>query len=64
MVGKVVTKTGAMVQEWVSLYKVAVQLVLLYRSESWLVTGAMLKNMRDSIICHGKQQAESGGGPQ
>ena len=41
--GKVMTKTGEMVQAWGILYKSVVQLVLLYLSESWSVTGYMLK---------------------
>ena len=37
------TKTGAMVQARGMLYKVVVQMVLLYRINSWVVTGAMMK---------------------
>ena len=43
MVGKVVTKTRAMIWEWVMLYKATMQLVLLYGIESWVVMGCMLK---------------------
>ena len=43
MAGKVVTKTGATVQAWGMMYKAVMQLVLLYESESWVVTGAMIK---------------------
>ena len=43
MVGKVVSKTGATVQVWGILYKSDVQSVLLYVSESWVVTGEILK---------------------
>ena len=43
MVGKVVSKTGETVQTRGMLYEAAVHLVLLYWSESWVVTGAMLK---------------------
>ena len=31
-----------MVQEWEMVYKVVVQMVLLYGSDSWVVTEAML----------------------
>ena len=43
LVGKVVSKTGAMVRAQSMLYKEAVQSVLLYGSESWVVTGEILK---------------------
>ena len=43
MVGKLVLKMGKMVQAWVILYKAVVQLVLLCRSESWVLTGEMVK---------------------
>ena len=43
MVGKLVLKMGKMVQAWVILYKAVVQLVLLYSSEIWVVTGSILK---------------------
>ena len=36
-------KTGAKLQARGVMYKTAIQLVLLYGSESWMVTGAMLK---------------------
>ena len=41
--GEVGLNTGATVQAQGILYKAVVQLVLIYRSESWGVTGAMLK---------------------
>ena len=47
MVGKVVSKTGAMVQARVMLYKVVVKLVLLYMSDSWVVTGAVIKVLEE-----------------
>ena len=43
MVGKVVSKTGATVRARGILYKSVLQSVLLYGSESWVVTGDMLK---------------------
>ena len=43
MVRKVVLKTEAKVQSMGKIYNTLVQLVLLYRSESWVVIGEMLK---------------------
>ena len=43
MVRKVVLKTEAKVQSMGKIYNTLVQSVLLYRSESWVVTGEMLK---------------------
>ena len=43
MVVKVVTQTGVMVRVRGILKKAVVSSVLLYGSDSWLVTGAMLK---------------------
>ena len=43
MVGKVVTKTGATVRAQGIMYKAVVQSVVLYGSESGVITGAMLK---------------------
>ena len=43
MLGNVVLKTWAIVRAQGVLYKAVFQLVLLYRSESWVVTGSMLK---------------------
>ena len=43
MVGKLVSKTGATFQARGILYKTVVQSVLLYGSESWVVTGEMIK---------------------
>ena len=43
MTGKVVTNMGATVWAQGMLCKTMVQLVLLYGSEIWVVTGAMLK---------------------
>ena len=43
MVGKVAQKIGEMVRMRVMLYKSVLQSVLPYESESWVVTGAMLK---------------------
>ena len=43
MVGKVVLKTKEMVRVKIILYKVVVQLVLLYGSESWVVTMEIIK---------------------
>ena len=43
MMSKVTKKTKSMVQEWEMVYKVVVQMVLLYGSDSWVVTEAMLK---------------------
>ena len=39
MLGKVVTKMGAMVQAQGMLYKVIIQPVLLYGRNSWVVIG-------------------------
>ena len=43
MILKVLTKMGAMVQAHGMLYKAVEQMVILYGSESWVVTGAILK---------------------
>ena len=43
MVTKVFMRTVATVREQVVLYKVVVQMVLLYGNDRWVVTGAMLK---------------------
>ena len=43
MVGKVVLKTGSTVREQVMLYQLVLQLVLLYKSDNWLVMMSMLK---------------------
>ena len=42
---KVLTKTVATVLEQAMMYKVVFQMVLLYRSESWVLTEEMLKVM-------------------
>ena len=42
---KVLTKTVATVLERAMMYKVVFQMVLLYRSESWVLTEEMLKVM-------------------
>ena len=41
--GKVVPKTGKTVRVWGMMFNSVVQLVFLYGSESWVVTGEMLK---------------------
>ena len=41
--GEVMTNTGSTVQEYGVFYKVIVQSVLLYGSESWVRTGSMIK---------------------
>ena len=43
VVAKVLTKTGATVRAQEIIYKVVLQTVLLYESDSWVVTEAMLK---------------------
>ena len=43
MVAKVFVKAGATVQKHALMYKAVVQVVLLYRRESWVVTDEMLK---------------------
>ena len=43
MVRKVVSNMGGTVWVWVMLYKAFVQPVLLYGSDSWVVTGNMIK---------------------
>ena len=43
MVDKVVIKTGATVQVQGIHYKAIFQMLLLYGSKSWVVTGSMLK---------------------
>ena len=43
MISKVLTKTEETVWDIGILYKAVAQMVLLYGSESWVVTGAMLK---------------------
>ena len=37
------TKTGVKLRAWEGLYKAVAQTLLIYGSESWVVTGAMLK---------------------
>ena len=39
---KVLMKAGAAVRELVMMYKLVVRTIFLYRSEIWVVTGAML----------------------
>ena len=43
MVAKVVTKTGETLQARGMIYKAVIWTVLIYGSESWEATGAMLK---------------------
>ena len=43
MLGKVVSKTGSKVRAQGMLYKVVSQSVLLYKKESWVITGEMIK---------------------
>ena len=43
MVVNVMTKTEATVRAWVKMYKAVVKMVLLYKSESWVVTEVTLK---------------------
>ena len=43
MIARVSAKTGSTARSRGMLYKAVAQLVLLYGSESWVVTGAMLK---------------------
>ena len=43
MIARVMEKTGATVREQGMMYKAVDQYVLLYGSESWMVTGEMLK---------------------
>ena len=43
MVARVLEKTGSTVQAQGDIYKAAVQSVILYGRESWVVTGEMLK---------------------
>ena len=38
-------KTGATIKSWEMVYKVLVQVVLLYGSKIWVVTDAMMKVM-------------------
>ena len=45
LMAKVLTKTVATVLERAMMYKVVFQMVLLYRSESWVLTEEMLKVM-------------------
>ena len=45
VVAKVLTKMGATVWAQAMMYKLVVQLVLLYRSKSWVVTEVMFKVM-------------------
>ena len=43
MIARVLSKMGATVQARGTMYKVVIQSVLLYVSESWVVTGSMMK---------------------
>ena len=43
MISRVSTNTGATVQVHGMIYKAVTQSVLIYGSESWVVTGVMLK---------------------
>ena len=43
MVLKVLVRMGVMVRSRAIMYKVVVNMVLLYRSESWVVTDAIIK---------------------
>ena len=42
MVEKVLGKRGATIKDWAMMYKVVVQAVIMYGSESWVVTDAMM----------------------
>ena len=46
VVAKVLTNMGEMVWEKALMYKVVVQTVLIYRSESWVVTDVMMKVLK------------------
>ena len=43
MIERVLERTGATMQDWGATHKAVVQLVLLYGSESWVVTGDIIK---------------------
>ena len=43
MVARVLERTGATVQTHVEMYKAVAKMLLLYGSESWVVTGKILK---------------------
>ena len=43
MTEKVLVKTGEMVRAWDMMYTAVVQTVMVYRSETWVVTYVMLK---------------------
>ena len=45
MIARVLVKTGATVRARGVMYKEVAQSVILYGSESWVVTGAMLKDL-------------------
>ena len=46
MLAKVMESTGANLRARGAMYKAVAQLVLLYNSESWVVTGEMLKVLK------------------
>ena len=43
MIARVLESTGTIVRDQGAMYKAVAQLVILYGSESWVVTGEMLK---------------------
>ena len=51
MIARVLERTEETVQAWGAMYKVVEQLVLLYGSDIWVVTGEMIKVLTVSHHC-------------
>ena len=47
VISKVLVKTGSTLQAWGMMYKVVAQSFLLYGSDSWVVTGKILKLLEE-----------------
>ena len=43
MIGRVIERTGETVLTWGAMYKAVAHSVFLYKTQSWVVTGGMLK---------------------
>ena len=58
MIARVLENTGATLQDWGMMYKAVTQLVLLYGSESWVMTGEMLNALKG--LCHWAERRITG----
>ena len=58
MIGRVLAKTGEMVRSCGMIYKSVEQIVILYGSEVWVVTGEILKVLE--VLHHREAQRIAG----